>query len=59
MNSDNKRVVLSDGEISVSVEQESSIHLKAVSPFGDPVELNAEEAKELAALLLKFAEEID
>ena len=49
---------LSDGEIVLWIEQDSSIHIKAVSPHGDPVELSAHEAEELGRLLLRMAEQI-
>jgi hypothetical protein len=41
------------------IEQESSIHLKAVSPHGDPIELTAEKAREIASALLQLAAELD
>jgi len=47
------------GEIRFWIEQESSIHLKAVSPHGDPTELTAEDAREIAAALIAAAEQID
>ena len=46
------------GDVYFWIEQESSIHLKAVSPQGDPAELTAEAARELAAALLAAAEKI-
>ena len=49
----------SNGEIKIWVENETSIHIKAITNFGDPVELNAEEAIELSALLKKLAKEIE
>ena len=42
-------------DVYVWVEQESSIHLKAATRFGDPVELNAEEARAIAKTLLELA----
>ena len=47
------------GEVYFWIEQESSIHLKAVSPHGDPVELTAEDAREIAAALIAAAEKIE
>jgi len=41
------------------IEQESSIHLKAVTPLGDPVELNAEEARALAEALIELAARLE
>jgi hypothetical protein len=52
-------VTLAGGEIAMWIEQESSIHLKVISPFGDPVELNAEEARQLANALLRLAASIE
>ena len=40
-------------------EQQSSVMLKAVTHSADPVELTAEEARELATELLRLADEID
>jgi hypothetical protein len=37
------------------VEQGSSIHLKAVTTAGDPVELSADEARAVADALLRLA----
>ena len=47
------------GEAVVWVEQESSIMLKAVTPTGDPVELTAHEARELARALVEMAESLE
>ena len=55
MNEKSEFFTLSDGEIAMWVEQQASIHLKAISPSGDPVELSAEEALELAQELLRLA----
>ncbi len=49
-------VELSNGEIQVSIQGGSSIHLRAVTLHNDPVELSTEEARELARLLLEFAD---
>lgn len=46
---------LSNGEIRLWVAQGTSIHLKAVTVFGDPVELSYDEATELAQALLNQA----
>jgi hypothetical protein len=48
-----------DGEVSFWIEQESSIHLKAASSQGDPAELTAEDAREIAAALIAAAQKID
>ena len=41
------------------VENETSIMLKAVTAHGDPVELTAEEAKDVATALLNMAEQLE
>jgi len=51
-------VELADGEVRAWIEQGQSVHLKAVDPHGDPVELTAAEVKKLADTLLKFYERI-
>jgi len=46
------------GEVCFWLEDESSIHLKAVSG-SDPVELTAREARQIATALLATAERLD
>jgi hypothetical protein len=41
------------------VENNSSIHLKAVTSFGDPVELSADEARAIAEGLLELAKRLE
>ncbi|MGA2065888.1 MAG: hypothetical protein ABSG86_13020 [Thermoguttaceae bacterium] len=48
-------VKLSDGEVKLWIEQGSSIHIKAVTKHGDPVELNEGEADELGETLIEMA----
>jgi hypothetical protein len=49
-----------DGDVSLSVnESDAVILLKAAASFGDPVELSAEAARELAAQLLAMADRLD
>ncbi|PYB97084.1 hypothetical protein DMX09_27815 [Pseudomonas protegens] len=45
----------SDGDVRLWIEQGSAIHLKAISPHNDPVELTAEQALELAQALQRLA----
>jgi hypothetical protein len=52
-------VTLSNGEVNVWVDEGSAIHLKCVTRFGDPVELNVEEAKELIGVLERLVHEIE
>jgi len=47
------------GDAFVWIEQEGSIHLKAVSREGDPLELSAGEARQLAEVLSSLAAELD
>ena len=49
----------SGGEVTVWVDNGTSIMLRSVTPHGDPVELNAEEARELAEYLLACAAQIE
>jgi hypothetical protein len=51
-------VSLSDGDISIWIDGESSVHIKSVTKFGDPVELNAHEVDELCEILKKMADQI-
>lgn len=48
-----------DGCVYFWIEQGTSIHLKASSPHHDPVELTAEEAREIALALLETARLLD
>jgi len=47
------------GEVSFWIEQDSSIQLKAVSSHGDPAEITAEDAREIAAALMAAAQQLD
>lgn len=46
-------IVLSDGDVRVWIEQET-VHVKAVTRLGDPVELSDEETRQLAEALREF-----
>lgn len=48
---------LLDGDVYLWIEQDSSIHLKAVTKFGDPVEMQCEDARTLGKLLIRLADE--
>ena len=54
-----KRYTLADGCVDVWIEQDSSIQLKAISKFGDPVELTVDEVRVLAENLRRLAELLD
>lgn len=54
----NEVVFLSDGDISICVDIESCVHLKCITRFGDPVELNAHELDELCEILKTMADRI-
>jgi hypothetical protein len=47
------------GDIRVWVENETAVHIKAVNNFGDPVELNADELKELIEKLSELLKQIE
>ncbi len=49
----------SDGDVYFWIEQEGAICLKAVTSHGDPVELTAIEAKEIATALLAAAQKLE
>jgi len=49
----------SGGEVYFWIEQGTSIHLRARTQHGDPVELSSEEAREIAEMLMQSADEID
>jgi hypothetical protein len=49
---------LAGGQINLWCDPNGVVCIKTVEPHGDPVELNAHEAEELAALLLKLADEV-
>lgn len=46
-----------DGEVTMWID--GAIRLRAVSPFGDPTELTADAAREIAAALLELAQQLD
>jgi hypothetical protein len=47
------------GDAFAWIEQEGSIYLKSVSREGDPLELSAGEARQLAEVLNSLAAELD
>ena len=51
-------IKLSDGDLVLWVDHERTILLRNVSG-SNPIELNAEEAREFAEVLLKLADRID
>lgn len=59
MDEDSNVTSIADGQVALWAADERSIHLKAISSHGDPVELNAEEARELARELLRLASAIE
>jgi hypothetical protein len=50
---------VSGGDIVLWTDHGSSIHIKVKNSLVDPIELNAEEPKELGELLMKLAKEIE
>jgi hypothetical protein len=55
----NEIIEFSQGDIYLWVEQKSSVMLKAITKSGDPVELNSNEVKELASVLINMAAQIE
>jgi len=50
---------INDGEVRLWLEQSDSICMKAITEHGDPVELTANQAKNLVKELLKMIAEIE
>ncbi|HEV2609858.1 MAG TPA: hypothetical protein VGU61_06290 [Noviherbaspirillum sp.] len=46
--------IYENDEFRMWVEDEASIHIKAVTKYGDPVELTFDEAEEIANALLQW-----
>ena len=59
MDGETKLKKFADGEVYLWVEQESSIHIKAVTQHGDPVELTSHQAEELGRTLIEMAQYLD
>jgi hypothetical protein len=51
-------VKFSRGDVYLWPEQGSSVMLKAITKYGDPVELEPEEARELGETLIKMAAKV-
>ena len=49
---------LSDGDISLWVDNETTVHIKSITKFGDPVELTDEEVNDLIEILSKLLKRI-
>ncbi len=47
------------GDVQLWLEQESSIHMRLKHSNTDPEELSSSEARKLAAILVRLADEID
>ena len=50
---------LSDGELELWIEQNQSLCIKAITEYGDPVELSCDEARILLSKLKEFVDIID
>ena len=48
-----------DGEVRVWIEQGESLCIKAVTEFGDPVELTEDDARKIAKALLDMVADIE
>jgi len=55
----NPEVMQPADDVHCWLEQNSSVMLKAVTKFGDPVELTATDARYIAAALLLLAERLE
>ena len=51
-------VTLASGDVYLWLEQESSVMLKPVTRYGDPVELDEDDVRKLAQVLGQFAERL-
>lgn len=59
MSSSNDEVItLSNGEVTIWISEESSLHIKCVTKHGDPVEFNSDEIDELCQILKQLADRI-
>ena len=58
-NDEDKLVTMAQGDIYLWAEAGSSVMLKAVTTSGDPVEITAEEALELAEHLKRLAAQVN
>jgi hypothetical protein len=56
---DDEFISISDGEVRAWIEQGESVHMKAVTRDGDPVELSVGQARRLAQSLLKLVARIE
>ncbi len=52
-------VLVVNDQVRLWVEQEASVHIKAVDQWGDPVELSPLQARQLAELLVALADKAD
>jgi len=60
MNKAKERIFeLSHGDVIAWAESGAAVHLKCVTPQGDPVELNAEEVRNLCEALMTLARETE
>lgn len=57
--SDKPEILSPTSDVYCWVEADSSIMLKAATKFNDPVELSADEAKDIAQALLKLADQLE
>jgi hypothetical protein len=58
MGNDDNMVELADGDVRAWIEQGQSVCIKAITRFGDPVELEEKEVRKLAESLLRFYQAI-
>ena len=55
----NEVITLNNGDISLWIVNDTSLHIKCVTNHGDPVELNVEEIKELCEILTSLAHQLN
>ena len=58
MCTDDEVISLCSGDIYLWIDDGPSLHLKSVTKFGDPVELNLEEVVELCEVLKRLAKKL-
>jgi hypothetical protein len=56
---DDREIIQPADDVHCWLEADSSIMLKAITRFGDPVELSADEAREIAAALMVLANKLE
>jgi len=58
MQNGSESIEIADGEVRAWIEQGVTVHIRAVDPHGDPVELTSADVEKLALALLQFRDTI-